>query len=100
MTSRERVAAALRREEPDRVPYCELWYDRSLVERLLGLEGQAEDASYRSKHDFTIAEAKAVARRLHLDNVFYVLRPPVYAETGEGEEGRTFIGDGKSGRRS
>ena len=36
MTSRERVAAALRREEPDRVPYCEEYVSRPFAERLLG----------------------------------------------------------------
>ena len=36
MTSRERVAAALRREVPDRVPYCEEYVSRPFAERLLG----------------------------------------------------------------
>ena len=36
MTSRERVLAALRREEPDRVPYCELGIDRSLAQQFMG----------------------------------------------------------------
>jgi hypothetical protein len=36
MNSRERVLAALRREEPDRVPYCELAVDRALAQRLMG----------------------------------------------------------------
>jgi len=39
MTSRERVLAALRREEPDRVPYCELGVDQDLARRLLGWQG-------------------------------------------------------------
>ncbi len=95
MTSRERVAAALRREEPDRVPYCELWYDRAIVAKLLGRDAAGDGSAYDPKHDFTVDEAKAIAARLHMDNVFYVLRPPVYAETGEGADGRTFIGDGQ-----
>ena len=32
----ERVAAALRREEPDRVPYCEEYVSRPFAERLMG----------------------------------------------------------------
>ena len=31
MNARQRVLAALRREEPDRVPYCELAIDRALA---------------------------------------------------------------------
>jgi uroporphyrinogen decarboxylase len=30
-----------------------------------------------------------------MDNVVYVLRPPIYAETGEGLDGRRFVGDGR-----
>ena len=36
MNSRERVAAALRCEQPDRVPYCELGIDRALAQKLMG----------------------------------------------------------------
>ena len=36
MSSRDRVLAALRREEPDRVPYCELGVDRALAQTLMG----------------------------------------------------------------
>ena len=36
MISRERVLAALRREVPDRVPYCELSIARSLAEEIMG----------------------------------------------------------------
>lgn len=37
MNSRERVLAALRGEEPDRVPYCELGIDRALAANLMGM---------------------------------------------------------------
>lgn len=94
MTSRERVAAALRREEADRVPYCELWYDRVIVEKLLGREADDGEDAYGSKHDFTVDEAQAVSERLHLDNLFYVLRPPTYAQMGQSAGGRAFVGDG------
>jgi hypothetical protein len=36
MTSKERILAALKRQEPDRVPFCELAIDRALAERLMG----------------------------------------------------------------
>ena len=36
MNSRERVMAALRGEQPDRVPFCELAIDRALAQKLMG----------------------------------------------------------------
>ncbi len=36
MNSRERVLAAIHREEPDRIPYCEMGIDRSLAQRIMG----------------------------------------------------------------
>ena len=36
MTCRERVLTALRCEQPDRVPYCELAIDRSMAQQLMG----------------------------------------------------------------
>ncbi|MFW6163301.1 MAG: hypothetical protein ACODAJ_11080, partial [Planctomycetota bacterium] len=82
MTSRERVLTALRREEPDRVPYCELYIDRAFADALMGWEA---DPDYRADFDvnpFAADEIVAVADRLGLDNIFYVLRPKTYAETG------------------
>ena len=94
MTSRERVLAALRREEPDRVPYCELYIDRAFADALMGW---APKPGYRADFDvnpFAADEVVAVAERLGLDNIFYVLRPKTYAESGVGEEGRAFYSRG------
>ena len=94
MTSRERVLAALRREEPDRVPYCELGVDRALAVRLMGwgqARGQAADLE---SNVYSIEEAKALARYLGLDNICYVLRAPVYAHKIAGLDGRLFYGEG------
>jgi len=90
MTSRHRVLAALRCEEPDRVPYCELWIDREMAQKLMGWEDRREEGA----SGFTLEEAKALAARLKMDNIFYVLRPPVYAQMGLGKDGRQFYGDG------
>ncbi|HUT35874.1 MAG TPA: uroporphyrinogen decarboxylase family protein [Planctomycetota bacterium] len=88
MTSRERVLAALRCEEPDRVPYCELWIDPRIARRMVGWpDGVGDDG-------WTADEAKSLAARLGMDNILYVLRPPIYAQTGEGEGGRQFLGHG------
>ena len=95
MTSRERVAVALERREADRVPYCELWIDRTMANKLMGWEGGEQEPPYSATQNFTPAGAKAIAERLHLDNVYHVVRPPVYAETGKGADGREFVGHGK-----
>ncbi|MCD6520490.1 MAG: hypothetical protein J7M05_11280 [Anaerolineae bacterium] len=93
MNSRERVEAALRLEEPDRVPYCELGVDRALAAKLLGWE-ETDQAADLEKNTYTLEEAKAIAARLKLDNICYVLRAPVYAEKLPGQDGRLFYGEG------
>jgi uroporphyrinogen-III decarboxylase len=94
MTSRERVLAALARQEPDRVPYCELGVDRSLAQRLLGWGAAVTQASNLEANAYTVDEAKALAAFLRLDNLTYVLRAPVYANKEAGRDGRLFYGDG------
>ena len=94
MTSRERVLTALRRGEPDRVPYCELGVDRSLAQRLMGWGAPATQASNLEANAYTIDEAKALAEFLALDNLSYVLRAPVYARKEAGRDGRLFYGEG------
>jgi len=95
MTSRERVLAALRREEPDRVPYCELGVDQDLARRLLGWQGIGSQRSNLEENAFTLSEATAVADCLDLDNLFYVLRAPVYVDKVAGVDGRLFYGSGQ-----
>ena len=94
MTSQERVLTALRREEPDRVPYCELGVDRSLAQRLMGWGAPATQASNLEANAYTVEEAKALAAFLKLDNLSYVLRAPVYARKEAGRDGRLFYGEG------
>lgn len=93
MTSRARVLAALRREEPDRVPYCELSVDRALAEQLLGWQ-RTSLAVDKESNQYTLEEARALAECLHLDNLSYVLRAPVYAHKVPGMDGRLFYGEG------
>jgi uroporphyrinogen decarboxylase len=94
MTSRERVRTALRREEPDRVPFCDLGVSRSLAQRLLGWHEPAGQSTNLEANPYTVEEAKAVAACLGLDNITYVLRAPVYAEKHPGQHGILFYGDG------
>jgi uroporphyrinogen decarboxylase len=94
MNSRERVLTALRREEPDRVPYCELAIDRALAQRLMGWGEPEGQAANLEANAYTVDEAKALAARLKLDNISYVLRAPVYAHKVPGLDGRLFYGKG------
>jgi uroporphyrinogen-III decarboxylase len=94
MTSRERVVTALRREEPDRVPYCELGIDRALACRLMGWEEPKSQAANLETNPYSVEEARAIASFLQLDNLTYVLRAPVYAHKHAGQDGRQFYGEG------
>jgi len=94
MTSKERVEAALRREEPDRVPYCELAVDRALAQRLMGWGEPLSQAANLEANTYTVEEAKALSARLKLDNINYILRAPVYAQKSPGQDGRLFYGEG------
>ena len=102
MTGRERVLAALRREEPDRVPYCEIGVDPAMAARLCGWSVAAEDASGDVDEAFNIEEspytaeqAVALADHLHLDNLYYVMRAPVFTDKRAGKHGRLFYADGR-----
>ncbi len=94
MTSRERVLTALNRKEADRVPYCELGIDRALAQRLMGWGTPTTQASNLEANVYTVDEAKVLAAFLHLDNICYVLRAPVYAKKEAGQDGRLFYGEG------
>ncbi len=89
-TSRELVAAALRREQPDRVPYCEVYVSRSFVTPLMGWDPPTTAKANFEGNEFTIDEYKAVAERLGLDNITFVLRAPVYSEIVPGDHDTLF----------
>jgi uroporphyrinogen decarboxylase len=88
--------AALRREIPDRVPYLEIGVDQSLAQELMGWpkSGSATGGSLK-KSPYTVEEAKALSRKLGMDNIYYVLRAPDMAILGTGKDGRTFPVDGR-----
>ncbi|MHB0874434.1 MAG: uroporphyrinogen decarboxylase family protein [Anaerolineae bacterium] len=95
MSSRERVLAALRREVPDRVPFCELSVARSLAEQIIGWGGPVTQAANLEANAYSADEAKALASRLGTDNICFVLRAPVYADKMPGKDGRLFYGEGQ-----
>jgi uroporphyrinogen decarboxylase len=94
MNSRERVLAALRGEEPDRVPYCEVGIDRALAQRLMAWGEPQSQARNLEVNQYTVEEAKAIASFLELDNLSYLMRAPVYAQKLAGQDGRLFYGNG------
>ena len=69
MNSRERVLTALRCEQPDRVPYCELGIDRALAQKLMGWGPGTSQAANLEANAYTVEEAKALAAHLGLDNI-------------------------------
>lgn len=94
MNSRERVLAALRRESPDRIPHCELGIDRALAQPLMGWGPPIDQAASLEVQPYTVEEAKALSAFLGLDNIYYVLRAPIYAQKVPGQDGRLFYGAG------
>ncbi len=95
MNSRERILASLRREEPDRVPFCELAIDRGLAERLMGWPAtRTGGAANLAGNPYTVGEMKAVAEYLGIDVIGFLMRAPTFAQSGEGKDGRSFVRDG------
>jgi uroporphyrinogen decarboxylase len=94
MNSRERVLSALQREEADRVPYCEIVIDPALAQRIMGWGEPTTQARIIETNAFTVDQMNAIASRLGLDNIHYVLRAPVYAQRMPGKDGRLYYGEG------
>jgi uroporphyrinogen-III decarboxylase len=94
MTSRERVLTALRCEQPDRVPYCELSVDRVMAQKLLGWSGSQTQGYNIEANIYSPEEARLIAEHLRLDNLFFVIRAPIWAEKISGKDGRLFYGQG------
>ncbi len=69
MTSQERVSAALRLAEPDRVPWVELHIDPRLAELLLHWGGPEGQTFSLEENQYTWQQALQVASYLHLDNI-------------------------------
>ena len=94
MTSRQRVLTALKRQQPDQVPYCEWAIDRALADRLMGWPQPADSPIDLDARRYTPPESKALATYLHLDNITFSLRAPVYTQKLPGQDNRLFYGDG------
>ena len=93
MTKRERVLAALKKQEPDKVPHCEFSINRGLAETLLNWKHAEMVDTTLEKNSFSVEEAKAVAAYLGHDNIVCVLLAPVYAEKSI-VDGQLFYGRG------
>lgn len=93
LTPAERVAVALRREEPDRVPYCEVYLSRAFARPLMGWPPVAAHTNFE-ENEFSLEEARAVAERFGMDNITYVLRAPIFADKVVGQDGTLFYGRG------
>lgn len=84
MTSRERVLAALKRQEPDRVPWVESYIHDELASAIVGRPVKAPPGARIAPEVFDL---------LPLDNITYNLRPPDYAKRSF-SAGQDFVGDG------
>ena len=64
MNSRDRVLAALRRQEPDRVPYCEIGVDRAVARQVLDRDVVETPAMSVEYQPYQAKEHKAIAAAL------------------------------------
>jgi len=78
MTPCERLLAALRLEQPDRVPYFEYAIDDRVIEALHGRR----------------LDRKEVCRFYDVCDLEFWKKPPVYAESRHSEIGRDYVGAG------
>jgi hypothetical protein len=76
------------------VPYCELAVDRALANRFMGWGEPDLPPGVLEVNLYSVEESKALAEFLNLDNITYVLRPPVYVHRHAGQDGRLFYGEG------
>jgi len=84
MTPRERVLTALKRGEPDRVPWTESYVHDDLASAIVGRPIKAPPGSRIAPEVFDF---------LPIDNITYNLRPPDYAKRSF-SAGQDFVGDG------
>lgn len=80
MNHRERVLAALRREEPDRVPYCEVTISQSVLQAISGRN--------------EVLSEKEISALLGRDNIRFDAMPPFLAEKSIGADGQEYLVDG------
>jgi uroporphyrinogen decarboxylase len=81
------------------VPRVEFGIDLDLVQKLMpdadiAPDAAAGHAACLETNLYSIGEAKLIAEFLHLDNISYTLRAPVYADRRLGVGGRPFYADG------
>jgi uroporphyrinogen decarboxylase len=77
MNSRERVLAALRLEQPDRVPFVESRVDPSLQAALLGREGSQVQCEVTG---LSVLSSPELNEAIGLDNLQVRFLPPIFAE--------------------
>jgi uroporphyrinogen decarboxylase len=80
MNHRERVLAALRCEEPDRVPYCEMTIGQSVLRDISGRNDPLSE--------------KEISRILGRDNIRFDASPPFLASRSTGSGGTEYLVDG------
>lgn len=106
VTGRERVLAALRQEEPDRVPYMELLVDEGFGLRLLGRPPAAAPPLMSGTAPVTCAffggqsyEPVELAAAMGLDGYCMSIQPRIYFAT-KVAGGQTYVVDGLIKRRA
>lgn len=92
MNSRERVLAALQREEPDKIPWIEDVVDFGLVQRLMTGKGAA--GNQEQSHLQEVVREKTISDFLGRDNICLNMNPPEFCDKVLGSDGIWYYGQG------
>ena len=102
MIPRDRVLAALKCEEPDRVPFVEIQIDEKVARYVLGLPGSVEHSLPMTNPGAPILEPLGgdgytlpqLADRLALDGFGYAIMAPSYFHAERSTSGREYLTGG------
>ena len=93
MLPKERVLTALRRQEPDRVPWIELEVEQKVYDDIFH-RSHVPTEKPLGLYNRDAAEEKEFARRVGKDNILYSLRPPVFCDFHRNPDGTFSYGQG------
>jgi len=94
MIPSERLLAALKREETDRVPFVETSIGLGIARKLLGRELSLVNIPRQGLRRLNVEDEKAPSRLLHRDHISLRMVAPTFSQSSLGKGGQPFAGDG------
>jgi uroporphyrinogen decarboxylase len=94
MIPSERLLAALKRQETDRVPFVETSIGLGIARKLLGRELSLVNIPRQGLRRLNVEDEKALSRLLHRDHISLRMVAPTFSQSPLGKGGQPFAGDG------